>query len=186
MDTEPFGLEFPKARAALVYAERRHQGQLRKCGGPFILHPLEVAELLRDAGASDELVAAGLLHDVTEKTATAPADVRRRFGARVAKLVDVVSEDPAIASYRARKAALREQVAVACEDALKLFAADKLSKVNELLRYEVEAPARRIEHYRRSVELLQTLLPGYALTDRLAADFARLESRLPVGSGGGN
>jgi (p)ppGpp synthase/HD superfamily hydrolase len=186
MHNEPFGLELPKARAALVYAERQHQGQLRKCGGPFILHPLEVAALLRDAGASDELVAAGLLHDVTEKTTAAPADVRRRFGARVAKLVGVVSEDSAIASYKARKAALREQVAGAGEDALKLFAADKLSKVRELSLYEVEAPARRIEHYRRSVELLETLLPGYTLTDRLTADFAGLESRLPVGSGGGN
>jgi (p)ppGpp synthase/HD superfamily hydrolase len=183
MDNEPFGLEFPKARAALVYAERQHQGQLRKCGGAFILHPLEVAALLRDAGASDELVAAGLLHDVTEKTSAAPADVSRRFGARVAKLVVAVSEDSAIASYKARKAALRDQVAGAGEDALKLFAADKLSKLHELLLYEVEAPARRIEHYRLSVELLETLLPGYPLTGRLTADFARLDSHLSVGSG---
>jgi (p)ppGpp synthase/HD superfamily hydrolase len=183
----PFGPELPKARAAFAYAELRHHGQRRKSdGAPFILHPLEVARLLRDAGARDELVAAGVLHDVIEKASAAPADLRRRFGARVAALVSAVSEDPAIAGYAKRKSALRERVADAGEEALMLFAADKLSKVCELRAHTVRAPARRIAHYRRSLELLQALLPDYVLTRRFAAEFDRLMLTASVASSSGH
>jgi (p)ppGpp synthase/HD superfamily hydrolase len=183
VDDEPFGTAFPKARAALSYAEERHVGQRRKCdGGPFILHPLEVGKLLRDVGERDELVAAGLLHDVIEKAGAQPAELRRQFGSRITALVVTVSENPALASYAQRKAALREQVADAGEGALKLFAADKVSKVRELLVYEIAPPARRLAHYRRSVELLALLLPDYPLTRELATDFARLERVLALGS----
>ena len=99
---------------------------------PFILHPLEVASLLFDAGAPDHLIAAGVLHDTIEKTHVVASDLRERFGSRVAALVLAVSEDESITGYVQRKAALREQVARAGEEALMLFAADKLSKVREL------------------------------------------------------
>jgi (p)ppGpp synthase/HD superfamily hydrolase len=183
VEDQPFGAQHVRARAALAYARERHAGQKRKCdGAPFITHPLEVAILLRDAGAGDELIAAGLLHDVVEKTGADPAELRRRFGAGIAKLVSAVTEDPAIGSYTARKTALREQVAGAGVEALELFAADKLSKVRELLAYEMKAPTRRIVHYRHSVALLEELLPTYVLTRTLAEAFERLETSLSVGS----
>ena len=180
---EPFGAAFPKARAALSFAEERHTGQRRKCdGGPFVLHPLEVGKLLRDAGERDGIIAAGLLHDVIEKSGAPAAELRRRFGWRITALVLAVSENPALSGYAQRKAALREQVADAGEGALKLFAADKVSKVRELLVSEIAPPARRLAHYRRSVELLEVLLPDYPLTRELAADLVQLERVLAIGS----
>src|SRR4029077_10953619 len=96
-------------RAAFEYAREAHAGQCRKVDGePFILHAREVASLLSDAGAPDHLIAAGVLHDVIEKTEATQSDLRERFGCKIAALVAAVSENEQISSYTARKAALRD------------------------------------------------------------------------------
>ena len=100
---------------------------------PFILHPLEVAALLASRDYEDAVVAAGLLHDAVEKTeATSVADVRERCGEHVAAIVAAVPEDPTIADYGARKAALRDGMAAAGPDAHAVYAADKIAKAREL------------------------------------------------------
>ena len=109
---EGLGARFPISQAALVYARRLHEGQRRKAdGAPFIEHPIEVGMLLYEAGAIDEVIAAGLLHDVLEKTAATPYELSARFGRRVGEIVGAVTDDPRIVGYSRRKAALREQVA---------------------------------------------------------------------------
>jgi (p)ppGpp synthase/HD superfamily hydrolase len=63
-----FAQRLPQTEAAVAYAERLHAGQRQGDGTPYLLHPLEVASLLHDAGAPDHLIAAGALHDVLEKS----------------------------------------------------------------------------------------------------------------------
>jgi hypothetical protein len=138
-----------------------------------------VASLLHDTGASDEVVAAGVLHDVAEKGDADPAELRARFGDRVAALVAVLSEDPAIEDFEARKRALREQVGRAGGDALLIFVADKVSKVREL-RLELlsraagrpSAPngAARLRHYHASLRLAQERIPQEPLVARLRSE----------------
>ena len=164
----------PLARAALDYAGEAHIGQSRKAdGAPFILHPREVASLLYDAGAPDHLIAAGALHDVIEKTGVAASELRKCFGNEVATLVLAVSEDEHIAGYTARKAALRDQVSKAGDEALALFAADKISKAREL-RCEgagvLRSRHRRLAHYQRCLALLQEHLPQSPLVAQLRAE----------------
>jgi hypothetical protein len=167
-----------------------HAGQTRRAdGAPFILHPREVAFLLYRVGAPDHLIAAGALHDVIEKTAVVTADLRKRFGGRVTALVLAVSEDQRIAGYAARKAALRNQVANAGEEALMLFAADKISKVRELSLEDGGSGAgprvsgksrlrkRRLAHYQRCLALLQERLPDSPLVTQLGAELEDLYRR---------
>jgi (p)ppGpp synthase/HD superfamily hydrolase len=170
-----FATRLPTTHAAVLYAERMHEGQRRRVDdAAFILHPLEVASLLYDAGAPDHLVAAGVLHDTIEKTPATASALRRLFGRRVASLVLAVSEDARIKGYAKRKAALREQVANASAEALMLFAADKTSKVRELRLSVVSPPKRRVAHYRHSLQLLEELLPDSSLTAQLHLEVARL------------
>jgi (p)ppGpp synthase/HD superfamily hydrolase len=160
----------PRTRAALSYAEERHAGQRRKAdGAPFIEHPLEVAWLLYRAGAPDDVIAAGVLHDTVEKTGADIADLRARFGTRTAALVAAVSEDSDIPTYAKRKAALRDQVAAAGPEALMVFAADKVSKVRELSLEPSsrKLSQRRLTHYRRCLELLERLLSDSPLVAEL-------------------
>ena len=177
-----------KTRAAFDYAQKLHAGQSRKDeGGPFILHPREVASLLYAAGATDHVIAAGALHDVIEKTPADALDLRARFGSRVAALVVAVSEDRHIAGYSARKAALRGQASDAGEEALMVFAADKVSKVRELRRAggEGRPRKRRLVHYRQCLTLLQERLPDSPLVAQLDAELERVlhESREPALAG---
>jgi len=175
----------PKTNEAVAYARRAHDGQRRRVdGAPFILHPLEVASLLYYAGAPDHLIAAGVLHDAIEKAHVVASDLREGFGSRVAVLVLAVSEDERINGYAQRKAALREQVGRAGEEALMLFAADKLSKVREL-HLDPTAPGkslssgaiarsrgRRLTHYRNCLALLEDRLPDYPLVGQLRTELA--------------
>jgi (p)ppGpp synthase/HD superfamily hydrolase len=179
---------FPQAQAALEYAREMHAGQSRETdGAPFILHPREVASLLRHDGAPDHLIAAGALHDVLEKTPAVVADLCKRFGDRVATLVVAVSEDSRVCGYAARKARLRTRVAAAGDEALRLFAADKISKAREFRRLDTSAGAqalrtpreratdeRRLAHYRECLTLLQERLPGSPLVRQLDAELRRL------------
>ena len=176
----------PLTEVALAYADERHRGQRREVdGAPFILHPLEVASLLYYAGAPDQVVAAGVLHDVIEDTEAVADDLRPRVGNRVTQLVLAVSEDDRIADFAERKAALRAQVAAAGQDALLLFAADKISKVRELrLAVKLRAGAndaslRKLAHYERSLELLRELEPNAPLVHRLADELDQLGAELP-------
>jgi len=170
-----FAIGLPTTRAAVLYAERMHEGQRRRADdAAFILHPLEVAAVLYDAGAPDYLIAAGVLHDTIEKTAATASALRRYFGRRVASLVLAVTEDVRIEGYAKRKTALREQVANAGEEALMLFAADKISQVRELRLGVASPPKRRVAHYHRSLRVLQEHLPDSPLTAQLRMELARL------------
>ncbi|MBV9003899.1 MAG: bifunctional (p)ppGpp synthetase/guanosine-3',5'-bis(diphosphate) 3'-pyrophosphohydrolase [Solirubrobacterales bacterium] len=160
----------PRTRAALLYAQRQHAGQRRSDGAPFIAHPLEVARLLHEAGAADQVVAAGLLHDTIEKTSATASELHGRFGPEVTSLVLAVTEDERIAGYRARKAALRAQVSRAGDQALLLFAADKVSKAREFQVGPHPVRRRRLSHYRRCLELLESRLPGTPLIAQLRAE----------------
>ena len=181
VDAGAFSAELPLARAAFGYAARLHQGQRRRSDGePFVAHLLEVAGLLRDLGAREELLAAAVLHDALEKAQVSADELSRRFGEGVTALVLAVTEDATIAGYAKRKAALRSQVAVAGDDALLLFAADKIAKVRELAAAGARSAPRRLEHYRLSLELLERRRPQCVLTQRLAAELERLSERRPA------
>ena len=107
-----FVQRLPITAAALEYAEGLHAGQTRDAdGADFIEHPLEVAALLYESGAPDDVVAAGVLHDTLEKTEAAASQLRPRFGDRITNLVLAVTEDDGILDFDARKAALLTQVA---------------------------------------------------------------------------
>ena len=152
---------------------------------PFVTHPVEVACLLHEAGYQDEVVAAGVLHDVLEDTDAERSDLESRFGNRVAELVEAVTDDPTIQDDAERKAALRRQVADAGECAAVVFAADKVSKAREMRvrvsrgRFE-RADCGKFEHYEASLAMLTDLIPGHDLVDQLRMEVEALQS-LPAG-----
>jgi len=78
--------------SAFDFAYQLHEGQYRASGEPYICHPVAVADLLRDIGASAGVIAAGFLHDVVEDTAVTPDEVEAHFGAEVRALVEGVTK----------------------------------------------------------------------------------------------
>ncbi|HEX2392975.1 MAG TPA: HD domain-containing protein [Solirubrobacterales bacterium] len=124
----------PMVRQALRTAHAAHAGQIRNGSGgmPYVEHPRGVAEMLCAEGFGEEVVAAGLLHDVVEDSELTVEDLRRDFGDRVSGLVGALSDDESIEPYRERKVEHRERVAAAGREALAIYAADKLFNVRSL------------------------------------------------------
>jgi (p)ppGpp synthase/HD superfamily hydrolase len=132
-------------RGALSVARRTHAGQFRQTGCDeiaFIEHLLAVAELLAEQNHPDEVLAAGLLHDIAEHTEVDPESLRGRFGKEVVELVEALTEDPTIPAYEERKKEHRERVAAAGPNARAIFAADKTANVAVLRKaYEIVGEA---------------------------------------------
>ena len=73
---------------AFRVACERHEGQKRRSGEPYIIHPVAVAKIVVDYGMDYQSVAAAMLHDTVEDTDLTLEDVRKEFGADIAALVD--------------------------------------------------------------------------------------------------
>src|SRR5215471_6238927 len=83
-------------RRAYVFSAYEHKGQVRHSGEPYLVHPLEVADLLADMKLDVVAVAAGLLHDIVEDTQTSIERIRELFGPDVAHVVEGVTKLGAI------------------------------------------------------------------------------------------
>src|SRR6202158_228173 len=83
-------------RRAYVFSALEHKGQVRHSGEPYLVHPLEVANILADMRLDPVAIAAGLLHDVVEDTLTTIEKIQEHFGPEVAHVVEGVTKIGAI------------------------------------------------------------------------------------------
>lgn len=114
---------------AKQFATEAHAGQLRKSSNePYITHPIRVAKRLEDAGLSDELIAAGYLHDVVEDTLVEIEEIEHEFGEEVAELVAAHTEDKS-KSWKERKQHTINTVKTARKKVKDLIVADKLDNL---------------------------------------------------------
>ncbi len=119
---------------AIIFAVKRHAGGLRKGTAlPYILHPLEVLQILSNMNADTDLQIAGLLHDTIEDTDTTAQEIAALFGEDVAALVSHHSEDKE-KSWLARKTAALAALQSADERQQMLALADKLSNLRSIAR----------------------------------------------------
>src|ERR671932_469476 len=100
---EKVGRNHPEAdldllRRAYFFSAREHKGQMRASGEPYLVHPLEVANILADMRLDEVSVATGLLHDVVEDTLVEPQTIREYFGEEVAHLVEGLTKIAQISS----------------------------------------------------------------------------------------
>lgn len=78
---------------AMEYAAQAHRGDCRKGGDvPYIVHPFEVAMILRENAFEDKIIAVGLLHDLLEDTEVTKSDLKEEFGEEILELVLSASE----------------------------------------------------------------------------------------------
>ena len=129
---------------ALLYATHVHGGQVRKgTSTPYVAHLLAVAATVLEYGGDEDLAIAALLHDSVEDQGGRARleDVRNRFGARVAQVVEACSDSLADTGAGERKAHWQERkdkylahLQIADEDILRVSLADKVHNARAILR----------------------------------------------------
>jgi GTP pyrophosphokinase len=140
--------DLERIREAYVFADKAHEGQVRKSGEPYILHPLAVAEILVDIQMDVTSIIAALLHDVVEDTTVSLDAVRERFGDSCAKIVDGLTklekikfkskEEAQNENYRKMFVAMAQDIRV-----ILIKLADRLHNMRTL-KYQSEENQRRI------------------------------------------
>ena len=123
---------------AIAFAAYAHDGQNRKGGAlPYIVHPMEAVAIAATLTNDPDVLMAAALHDVLEDCGVSEAELRVRFGRRVAQLVRAVSEekeDDAQGSWQKRKLHTINRLRSASREELILTLADKLSNLRSMDR----------------------------------------------------
>ncbi|MCU1301491.1 MAG: metal dependent phosphohydrolase [Candidatus Sulfotelmatobacter sp.] len=125
-------------RRAFLFAADKHSGQTRKASTiPYIAHLMGVTSLVLEFGGDEEMAIGALLHDVVEDCGGVPmlTEVRRRFGSRVAKIVDGCTDSYTNPKppWRERKETYIRHLKKADGETRLVSAADKLNNVRSIL-----------------------------------------------------
>ena len=165
---------------AVLFAVRAHAGTERRGKGfPYIIHPMEAAEIVATITPDPELLAAAILHDTVEDTSVTVEDIRREFGDRIASLVAAESDIELAGqseeeSWHARKQAATDRLAAASHDAKIVAMGDKLSNMRAISRdyavigdklwniFHVKEKSEHAWHYRGLAASLSELSDTFA------------------------
>ena len=120
---------------AIEFATKAHEGQFRKgTKRPYIVHPVEVADIVTSMTQDEEIICAAVLHDTIEDCEGVTAEVlEERFGQRVASLVQYESEDKT-KTWEERKRATIHHLREVPREAQMIALADKLSNMRDIDR----------------------------------------------------
>ena len=183
---------------ALIYAARLHSAQVRKgTNTPYLAHLLGVASIALENRADEDEAIAALLHDAVEDQggAVTREEIRRRFGQRVAEIVDGCTDAETIPKppWRARKETYIQHLALASPSVRLVSASDKLYNARAiLLDYRVLGEelwqrftggrAGTLWYYRALVEAYRAhgSSPLLDELERTVAELERLASQPPM------
>ena len=155
---------------ALDFASQAHGDQKRKyTGEAYTVHLVEVMNIVRSVVRDDEMLAAALLHDTVEDTATTVADIQKSFGSRVAKLVDELTDvsKPEDGNRATRKGIDRAKLAGVSADAQTIKLADLISNAKDIA---VNDPSFAKVYMDEKRQLLAVLTKGNAQLMKQAQD----------------
>lgn len=165
--------------AASAFAAHKHRDQRRKGAdaSPYINHPIAVANVLaNEAGITDPtILAAALLHDTIEDTATTPEELEIEFGAKIASVVAEVTDDKALPKQE-RKRLQIEHAATLSVEAKLVKLADKICNVRDMshsppVNWSFERKAEYFTWAKQVVDAMRGVSPVLeSLFDKAFAD----------------
>ena len=128
-----------KLKKAIEFATKAHEGQIRKyTGEPYIVHPLEVSDIVSSVEHTEEMLMAAVLHDTVEDTDTTIQDIDREFGPVVAQLVDELTDvsKPEDGNRATRKGIDRDHSAQASAQGQTIKVADLISNTSSITEHD--------------------------------------------------
>jgi (p)ppGpp synthase/HD superfamily hydrolase len=177
--------------AALILTARAHRHQNRKGSDiPYIVHPVHVSLILLRYGFAEDVVIAGLLHDVVEDQPVPLSDIEAQFGPEVAQMVASVTEQKQENGrerrWEDRKREALDELSRASTETLAIKAADALHNTRvlafdlrrmgpSLWSYFTRGPQGSLWYYRSLAEIVRKHLDAHPLVDELDEAIAGLE-----------
>src|SRR5262245_16362732 len=132
-------------RRAYLFSAREHRGQIRKSGEPYLVHPLEVANILAELKLDPVCVATGLLHDIVEDTSTSVKEIEDYFGPEIAHLVDGLTKIAKLdhSSYEERQALNVRKMLLAMVDDVRVVLVKLADRLHNMRTLEYLQPDKR-------------------------------------------
>jgi GTP pyrophosphokinase len=144
---------------AFRWAARAHEGQQRRSGEPFILHPVGVAKICAELRLDEQTLAAALLHDVVEDTESDINDVRGEFGDEIAKLVEGVTKLTRI-QFQSREQAEAEnyrKMVVAMSEDVRVILIKLADRLHNMRTIEYLGKQKQIQKAKETLEVYAPL-----------------------------
>jgi len=144
---------------AFRWAVNAHEGQQRRSGEPFILHPVGVAKICAELRLDEQTLAAALLHDVVEDTESDINDVRAEFGDEVAKLVEGVTKLTRI-QFQSREQAEAEnyrKMVVAMSEDVRVILIKLADRLHNMRTIEYLGKQKQIQKAKETLEVYAPL-----------------------------
>jgi GTP pyrophosphokinase len=144
---------------AYVYSARVHAGQVRLSGEPYLMHPLEVANILADMRLDPVSVAAGLLHDVLEDTRAQPEEVEALFGPEVLRIVSGVTKLSLMptSSSQERQAENIRKMFLAMADDIRVILIKLADRLHNMRTLRFHSPEKRIAIAQETLDIYAPL-----------------------------
>lgn len=177
-----------KITEAIEFCSQAHEGQKRKQGIPYVSHPVSVGFILQSAGYSEEVIIAGILHDVLEDTDRTEGEISEIFGKQVVDLIKGVTENTNIKVWQEKKRKYIENLKNVNNDIKAISAADLLDNTRAMVRalnngfniwekFSV-APEEKINYIKSRFEVIRSTLSN-EITDQIEQALLELERLKP-------
>ena len=154
---KPESLE--KITAAYEKARSLHEGQLRKSGEPYIIHPLNVAGILAELHVGPDTICAGLLHDVVEDTECTNEDIAKEFGQDIAEMVDGVTKVGQLkfASLEQKQATNHQHILLAMAKDIRVVIVKLADRLHNIRTLGVMSDEQKVRIARETLEIYAPL-----------------------------
>lgn len=141
---------------AYKIASKAHEGQKRKSGEPYIIHPLCVAIILAELELDKETIVAGILHDVVEDTVMTREEIAKEFSEEVALLVDGVTKltqlDLSQDKIEVQAENLRKMFLAMAKD-IRVILIKLADRLHNLRTMQYQSPAKQVEKSRETMDI---------------------------------
>lgn len=163
-----------KIHNAIIFATMKHKEQKRKGTDiPYIVHPMEVMQILTSMNCGTDVIIAGILHDTLEDTDTKPDEIKNIFGDNVLKIVQTESEDKS-KSWKERKQHTIDCLKTDTRETKLVCLADKLSNLRSIYVDFLKTGNKVWERFNAPKESIKWYYESIA--DALEEDFKNLDA----------
>lgn len=158
-----------KIHNAIIFATMKHKEQKRKGTDiPYIVHPMEVMQILTSMNCETDVIIAGILHDTLEDTDTSAVEIKNNFGDKVLKIVQTESEDKS-KTWKERKQHTIDCLKTESKETKLVCLADKLSNLRSIYVDFLNVGNKLWERFNASKENIKWYYESIA--DALEDDF---------------